>query len=1129
MANDFPPSPIGTANAVATPESGPAKGLNLEDYWRDRLVGGLERPTLPYDLPARATPAFHYARVSREIEARLDTALLQLVRRENAKSVEDVWCAALACVMHRYDPGSCSPIRIGRAGPTTGHRTHCDDAIADLILGFITSTRISEVRIDENSTFRKVLKAMIPSETESTLSAEAVKSLATQNLQSLRPALPVAFGAYRSSRVTAAGCDLAFSLEPGKGLTLQYNTFRFTRGGANRVLGHIFELLADALQKPDEPLGDLQLLTENERESMSGWNITGSNYPGDRCLHELFEAEVEQRPETTALVAGGTDITFANLNRHAEQIAWLLAHNGAGRGTLVAVYGEPGFDFVAALLGVWKTGGICIPIDSRMPEEQVSAILTNSRPALVVCRQTEDFLRHEFLRTIELKSLPPAGSAAPVDAGARPPVTPDEIATIVYPAGSVRGVMGLHRALINRIAWVWRDHPFERGEVAGSRALANSADFLFEVFAPLLAGAPVVFFDSEATREPRGFLEALATSRITRVVSPPVVLEDVVRERETAGEEIPDLRIWTTIGGSLRVHTARRFQALFPGATLLNAFGPAETTSLALSFDTQQLPTESLVVPAGLPAANTKIRVVDANGKDAPIGIPGEVRIGGESLARGYLNDAEATAEAFKSEAVEGGGETRWFKTGMLGKFLPSGEIEMIGRIDEAIEIDGVRGHRGEIERLLRAHPEVDRAAVRVSRTSSGPGQLYAFVTPTLMTRPPRESDLRKFLRERLPRELVPRPISPIPSFPRTLTSEIDWSRMPAPKTSPANAAGTSPASTASAASAAAGGHSSTGHSQQANEDLERQLAALWGELIGGMPASHDVDLFQLGGDHDTILALVLALSRNNRHRIAVSAVLENPTIRKLAAYLASHHDSEDSWNSVVNLRLAAGGAPLFLIHDIGPGSLGVGKRLADALTPGRSVYAQTSRALSGFGEFASVPEMAAQYVRDLRSVYPEGPVFLAGFYFGGRIALEMARQLRANKEDAGASLVVLLDSHPHGGKSLFGRGAAQDPGLPPNLSPVYNLDPCAERFRKLVDGQIVIRDRHADDTYPGKIALLKPQVDPIFADSSPDYGWSKVAGSDVEVISIPCEGDLRRHPETVAAQLGGLLGLSDH
>ncbi|MFT5470657.1 MAG: amino acid adenylation domain-containing protein, partial [Verrucomicrobiales bacterium] len=657
--------------------------------------------------------------MSREIEVRLDTALLQLVRRERAKSIEDVWCAALACVMHRYDPSSCSPIRIGRSAPTPTNRPHCDDAIADLILAFITSTRVAEVQFNENTTFTEVLKAMIPADTELGFPAEGMQTLAKRNLLSLRPALPVVFGSYRSSRVTAAGCDLAFSLEPGKGLTLQYNTFRFTRGGANRVLGHVFGLLADAIQNPSESLGNLQLLTENERESMTGWNISGSDYPGDRCLHELYEDEVEQRGETTALVAGGTDISFENLNRHAEQIAWYLAHNGAGRGTLVAIYGEPGFDFIGGMLGVWKTGGICIPIDSRMPEEQVGAILTAARPALIVCRQTEPHLRHEFLRTIELKSLPPAGFASPVDSGARPPVTPDEIATIVFPAGRngpLRGVMSSHRALINRLAWVWRVHPFDRGEIAGSRAIANTSVFPFEVFSPLLAGTPVVFFDSAITKEPRQFLEALATSRITRVVSQPVVLEDVVRERETAGDELPDLRLWLTIGGPLRVHTARRFQALFGGATLLNAFGSSETTGLATSFETRQMPTDSLVVPAGLPLANTKIRVVDENRQDTPIGIPGEVWIGGDSLARGYLNDPDGTAESFPSEAAEGGGELRWFRTGEIGKFLPSGEIEMVGRIDEAIEIDGVRGHRGEIERMLRAHSEVDRAAVRVSR-----------------------------------------------------------------------------------------------------------------------------------------------------------------------------------------------------------------------------------------------------------------------------------------------------------------------------------------------------------------------------------------------------------------------------
>ncbi|MEM7014225.1 MAG: AMP-binding protein, partial [Verrucomicrobiota bacterium] len=591
--------------------------------------------------------------------------------------------------------------------------------------------------------------------------------------------------------------------------------------------------------------------------------------------------------------------------------------------------------------------------------------------------------------------------------------------------------------------------------------------------------------------------------------------EDVVKERESAGAELPDLKLWIVSGGPLRIHTARRFQTLFGNSTLHFGYSALETTGIATSYDIAELPTEAVVVPVGKPLANTKMRVVDSRDHDAPIGIPGEVWIGGDSLARGYLHHVDQTSELFPSEAAEGGGEQRWFRTGNIGRYLPSGDVEIIGKFEDAIEIDGVRGHRAEIERILRAHPEVDRAAVRVMRTS-GQTNLAAYVTPALMTRPPRENDLRPFLKERLPLELVPETFSTIPSFPRTLTDQIDWNRMPEPKTR---------------ASAAAGAPGDSAKPRKAAAELEKELAALWGELLGGIPASYDTDLFELGGTSETVIALTLALSRHHQHRVSVQAVLDNSTIRKLAAYLQDHHDSEASWTPVVNVRLAGDGAPLFLIHDVGPGSLGAFNRLADELNPSRPVYGMMSRAVSGFGEYANVESLATAYVEKLRESVPAGPVFLGGFYFGGRIAMEMARQMKANEDEVNVPLVVLLDSHPHGGgglKRAFGRGAAPDPGPPADISPVFDLDPCSERYRKVVEGQIMIRDRFSDVTYDGKVALLTPQIDPILPAHSLDYGWWKFAEGDLDVVKVPCGGDLRRSPEAIAGQLGNLLHINE-
>lgn len=1104
---------ISTLNSSIGGDSGESSarkaGRGADEYWMGRLSGDTERVVLPFDLPPRASPAFHYAKVSRPIEARLGAALLQLVRRENASSVDEIWCAAIAATMHRYDPGVGRAIRIGRAalGPTS--RPRCEDPIADLVLGFIASTRIAEISFHENFSFRDALRAMIASSSTAPISTSTLEKLARRDLTEFRPAIPVAFGSYRPSLVTAAGCDLAFFIEPaGSQLTLQYNTFRFSRNGALRILGHVFQLLTAAIEAPDDPLWRLPLLTESESDLLAGWIKTGSDYAADRCLHQLFEDQVSQRHDTTALVLDNDDIKFGSLDDRAEGIASRLAIAGVGRGTLVAIAVERGFDFVASLLGVWKVGAIAVPIELRLAPERIDAILLDSRPAVLLRDASAPPVSHDFLKSIDLAQIPAPKSGTEW----RPAITPDEIALILYAAGASSGpptgVMISHRALVNQFGWLWRDHPIKMGEIGSARAGAGSVDFVLEIFGPLLAGVPVMIFDHETTRDSRAFLDALTASRVTRVISPVHVLEDVIREREAAGAEAPDLKLWIVTGGALRVQTARRFHTLFGSATLLNAYGAPETAGFATTRDSQQLLSGASHVSAGVPLANMRVRVVDRHDLDMPLSVPGEIWLGGDSLARGYLHRPDLTIEVFPTQVFSDRPELRWFRTGDVGRLLPDGNLELLGSIDETIEIGGLVAHRGEIEREIRAHPAVERAVVRPVRLAGGGTKIIGYVTPVLASRPPRESDLREFLRDRLPRPLIPGQFVAVDDFPRNPDEKIDWARLP------------EPSARAEPPQIAPG---------RARPELEQQIAAVWGELLGGMPASYDVSLAELGGDIETTLALAIALARHNRYRVSIQNLLDHPTIRRLAGFLEQRHDSEASWTPIVKLRTSGSGAPLFLVHDIGPGSLGAYQRIAAKLDSDRPVYALTSRGLSGFGEFADVPSMARQYLTDLRAVYPKGPCFLGGFYFGGRVALEMARQLLSMNEKT--PLVVLLDSHPHAGRGLlsgFGRGRPSDPGPPADAADVFEVEAVAGRLAKLIKQQTEISGRFADGSYDGKIALLKPKASPIIGPATPGYGWSKLVTGGVETVVIPEEGDLRRRPEAIAAQLGNLLKIHE-
>jgi fengycin family lipopeptide synthetase D len=514
--------------------------------------------------------------------------------------------------------------------------------------------------------------------------------------------------------------------------SFEYNTDLFERETIVRLSRHYQHLLAAICQNPQQPIGSLPLLSEEERELLlTGWNQTSRAYPTRLCLHQLVEAQVERTPDAVAIVCGAQQVSYRELNERAEQVAHLLRARAVGAEQLCAILLERSVELLVAVLGVLKAGGAYVPLDGSYPPERLRLMLEDARPQVVITqsRYAEVIRAAAGAAQSRMLVLDEEGVRAEVAGASRQPVSSDveaaNAAYVIYTSGSTgvpKGVQIQHSSLVNYIYWA-KDQYLQERPLAFPLYSPLTFDLtVTSIFTPLITGNRIVIYADEV-----GYtcLEQLLEDDCVGILKLTPSHLALVNKRDNQGSHIKQLIVG---GEALTTELARAAHESFGGGIeIFNEYGPTEATvgCMIYLYDVER--DRRAGVPIGTPAANTQIFLLDEDLKPVPVGVVGELYLSGHGLARGYWQQPALTAERFVPHPFSPAPGARLYRTGDLARYLPAGEVEFVGRGDRQVKLRGYRIELGEVEAALRRQPEVREAAVALREDERGEKRLVAY------------------------------------------------------------------------------------------------------------------------------------------------------------------------------------------------------------------------------------------------------------------------------------------------------------------------------------------------------------------------------------------------------------------
>jgi len=649
---------------------------------------------------------------------------------------------------------------------------------------------------------------------------------------------------------------------PVLSLRLSYDPGRFGDDAVHRMLGHLVTLLEGIVARPTARLGRLSILTDEERERvLVRCNDTHAAFHDDQCVHQLFEAQVAMTPDAVAAVFGSDTMTYADLNRRANRLAHHLRSLGVGPDARVGVCVERSLEMVAAILGILKAGGAYVPLDASYPVERLRFMMEDAQVPVLLTQ--ERLLGRVSLSRAHVVCLDAAGEvlAGQPDEDPVVGVLPENLAYVIYTSGSMgwpKGVAMSHRALSNLLSWQLRSSTPARTLQFAS----PSFDVCFqEVFSTLCSGGTLLLIPEETRRDPRALMRHLREEGVGRLYIPFTGLQQLSEAAD--GEDRAPSRLVEIITAGEQLQVTRsiaRWLGELNGCVLHNHYGPTEShvvTALALTGSPTEWP---LLPPIGRPIANTQIYVLDADLGPTPVGVPGELHIGGMGLARGYQRRPDLTAERFIPNPFSAGPGERLYRTGDLARWLPDGNLEFLGRLDHQVKVRGFRIELGEIEAVLALHPAVREAVVTLREEVSGNKRLVAYVVVDAASSPT-TSELRQFLQAKLPDHMVPAVFVMLEALPLLPNGKVDRRALPAPE-------GARPELEAKFVAP--------------RNPVEEQLARIWSKTLGVDRVGMNDNFFELGGD--SILSIQIVAKANQAGlRLTPRQVFQHQTIADLS------------------------------------------------------------------------------------------------------------------------------------------------------------------------------------------------------------------------------------------------------
>jgi amino acid adenylation domain-containing protein/non-ribosomal peptide synthase protein (TIGR01720 family) len=647
---------------------------------------------------------------------------------------------------------------------------------------------------------------------------------------------------------------------------LQYNRRRFDAATVARVLGHLRTVL-DAMAGGRLPVVDIPLLTAAERRQVvHEWNRTKRHVDTSPSLAEMFRARCALTPDAVALVCGREQLTYAELSRRANRLAHHLVTLGVGPEALVGICIPRSFDFVVALLAVFKAGGAYLPLDPSYPRQRLDFMLADAKVGIVLTLKRYEAQLAAAGRVLVQVDADAALLAEYSDTALPSRTGPHQLAYVIYTSGSTgqpKGVAVDHLQLLNRLHWMWRTYPFRSHEVSCQKTAANFVDSIWEFFGPLLKGNLTVIIPDDVLRDTDRLVDELAHQRITRIWLVPSLLRVILDLYPDLQNRLPALDFWVTSGEVLTPELFRRFRAQMPRAILYNLYGTSEIWD-ATWFDPTRETVADDHAPIGRPIDNVETYVLDARLNPVPIGVPGELYVGGMGLARGYLGRPAQTAEKFIAHPFSRHPGARLYRSGDIVRWLADGNLEFIGRRDHQVKMRGYRIELAEIEATLEEHPNTRQAVVLGLATADGTKRLVAYVVPS--SRPGADAqELRRFLGARLPEPMMPAQFVTVEAIPLTPNGKINrsaLSRIGADALQPERAV------------------------VAPHNAIEQTLLPIWSELLRTPPERISVDdhfFADLGGHSLLATQLVSRVRGTFEVELPLRSLFDSPTIAALA------------------------------------------------------------------------------------------------------------------------------------------------------------------------------------------------------------------------------------------------------
>jgi amino acid adenylation domain-containing protein len=849
-------------------------------YWKQQLGGNLPVLQLPTDRPRPPIQTFKGAQQKFTFSQDLTASLKQLSQQEGATLFMTL-LAAFQTLLYRYTGQEDILI-----GSPIAHRNHVE---LEQLIGCFVNTLVLRTNLEGNPTFRELLgrvrKVAIDAYTHQELPFEKlVEALQPNRDLSYNPLFQVMFvlqnpasdSIWKTEEIHTgtAEFDICLSMidsEAGLVGTLEYNTDLFNAETIARMVGHFQTLLESVICDSHQPISELAILTPTERQTLLwDWNHTQVDYPQAACIQQLFEAQVEKTPDAIALIFENQKLTYQELNKRANQLAHKLLHLGVQPDTLVGICLERSLEMIVGILAIIKAGAAYVPLDPAYPSERLVFIFQDAQMSVLVTQEqlAEKLPNHTAkIVYVDANNLQPEVEEEDKNPLSR--VSSENLAYVIYTSGSTgkpKGVMIQHKSLVNFTQAAISQYELKASDLILQFASISFDAAIEEIFPCLSIGATLVIRSDQMLGSVPDFVEKCYQQSITVLDLPTAFWHQIISGLSTYHLALPETVRLVIIGGEKA--TPQQLATWHQNVDsqkvrLINSYGPTETTVVATIYDLATVTSDNIAkqqVPIGKAIANYQTYILDRHLQPVPIGVTGELYIGGLGVAKGYWQQPELTKEKFIPHILSNQPEAKLYKTGDLARYLPDGNIEYLGRVDHQVKIRGFRVELGEIEVSLAQHPQVETTVVITNEN-----RLIAYVVPAEKA-DISVNELRHFLKEKLPDYMIPAAFVVLAALPLTPNGKIDRRALPLAENSY---------------------HQLSVSYDAPQSEIEKTIAKVWQQALQIEKVGIDDNFFDLGGHSLLALQVNNQLQEIFQQDLSIVEIFQYPTIKLLAQHLS--------------------------------------------------------------------------------------------------------------------------------------------------------------------------------------------------------------------------------------------------